>query len=120
MRDFVQQGESSVGYLSRQFSIAIIMWWLTEHIRHVSNKYQNELCKNENNAKNNTESPNAKEYISSSWLLLSIVWYLTALREHGKQSVPQKKTQSKKQKKKNRYKTWASLPPTGIIFTFGS
>ncbi len=51
--------------------------------------------------------PSGVEHESSPWVLLSIVWYLTAIREQGMKNYPVKKKRR-------------TLPRQGIIFAFAS
>lgn len=120
VRDAIVHKESPVVYLSRQYSIAIIIWWLTEYTRQTSQKQFDASFLSDGNEDGHREEIQVGENLPSSWLLLSIIWYLAALREHGKQNMPMKKTQSKKHKKNKQLKTGSLLPSTGIIFTFGS
>lgn len=108
----------TAAYDTRQVAIAIIVWWLTEYSRRTFQK-SDALLRPEH-VHTVTEDVHEEESRSTPWLLLSIIWYLAAIREHGKQSAVQKKSAGKKKSKQSYVKTYATLPPTGIIFTFGS
>ncbi len=51
--------------------------------------------------------PSGDEHRGSPWVLLSIIWYLTAIREQGMKNYPMKKKRR-------------TLPKQGIIFAFAS
>ena len=102
----------------RQITVAIIIWWLTEYSRQTFKKP--DVAPSAAHIESTVNDVNVDERVSSPWLLLSIVWYLTAIREHGKQGAVQKKQTGKKKPKQNNAKAYTLLPPTGIIFTFGS
>ncbi len=68
------------------------------------------------------EQPLANREIipTHQWVLLSIIWYLSALREQGKPGAPKKKKKATKSGNAIVLDQPVSLPASGIIFAYSS
>jgi hypothetical protein len=98
--------------------IAMILWILTEWERTASRDGMTSPIGGEVTRINRPEVSDGER--QSTWLLFAIIWYLSAIREHGKPGTVQVTKTGKKRKKKKAKKTRSFLPPSGIIFTYGS
>lgn len=116
---FTSVHSKSHEYAVKKFTAAIIVWWLTEYSRHTFNK-PFDIEGGDSGTDKRDSMIDQQESVPSSWILFSIIWYLTALREHGKQGSMNTPPVSKKQSKKSAVKQVNFLPSSGIIFTFGS
>ncbi len=105
-------------FLLRKTGIAMILWLLTEWERTVIRDGGTLPIGSEVALTGRPEVSDGEK--QSTWLLFAIIWYLSAIREHGKPGTVTKAKIGKKRKKKKMKKTRRFLPPTGIIFTYGS
>jgi hypothetical protein len=112
--------KESVQRLILEFTRAWILFMLFRHS--YIDKQQHE--KKENVifiGKTNKEEKTIHE--SSPWILLSIIWYLTMIREQGKAVIiPKKKKKNKRRGKKQRKLLWTRYPQRisqqGIIYAY--
>lgn len=114
----IVEDEQNIYMTARKLSIAIIVWWLVDFGKH--NPAVPAEAAGTPRKKNIPQEGEPNQGNEPSWLLLSIIWYLTALREHGKPShTPLKKN---KKKKKGKSTVFANVPwpSSGIIFVYGS
>lgn len=117
-RRVIKEDEQKIYLTARKLSIAIIVWWLVDFGKH-NPAVPAEMVK-VSHKKNILHEDGVDSGNEPSWLLLSIIWYLTALREHGKpSSVPVKKNKKKK-KAQAGVSGIVSWPSSGIIFVYGS
>ncbi|MFZ5535598.1 MAG: hypothetical protein ACOY3M_05620 [Patescibacteria group bacterium] len=114
----VAQAEEKATRIVKDMGIAIIVWLLVEWERTIVCESQALPAEHEVVFADTPEIPDGKK--QSSWLLFAIIWYLSALREHGKPGSFQQKKTGKKRKKKTTAKSRRFLPSSGIIFTYGS
>lgn len=112
--EVTKEEERNIYAIARKLSIAVIVWWLIDFGKH-NPVFPGEITKiaRKKNMLREKKTPFENEPL---WILFSIIWYLTALREQGNpHSVPVKKS-----KKKKGMQRIAFLPPSGIIFVYGS
>lgn len=100
------------------FTTAIIIWWLTEYSRQTPMQSSDIHIRGSREDLEVSEAWEART--PSFWLLFSIIWYLTAIREQGKHGWSKKKHVTKKTKKQHGTSLTPPLPLSGIIFTFRS
>lgn len=114
----ITEDEKKIYMTARSLSIAVIVWWLVDFGKY-NQAYPAEAVKASRNT-DTTQEFGVDAGREPSWLLLSIIWYLTALREHGKpRSTPLKKNKKKKKDKPGAAGN-VSWPSSGVIFVYGS
>ena len=113
------QYEPRVRLLTRELSVAIIVWWLIDFGKDNPIHISDQLSETEELSAD--KSPVGKEAATEiTWVLLAIIWYLSAIREHGKPKTSNKKKSGKKKTKQTNMAVGVPLPPSGVIFVYGS
>lgn len=111
--------KQEVRLLTRTLSIAVIVWWLIDFGKDLPDISQSQLRASRGVPA--VESPGEKHPgPETPWVLLAVIWYLAALREHGKPVTNTMKKAVKKKTKQTIPVLTAPLPLSGVIFVYGS
>jgi len=100
--------------LTRRWTFAVLAWWIVE------THHEKRMLPDAVSFGEGVNQPLVSKGPKPYWILLSIIWYLAAIREHGKSSHPQKKKKTKKAAIRKFPAGHVPLPPSGIIFAYGS
>ena len=84
-------------HMIKRLTFALLIWWVIRVVQREEKTYYS-VPKRETKERYETHHP---------WILLSIIWHLVAIREHGKPTAAQNQRKKKKQ-----------FPPSGIIFSY--
>lgn len=116
--DVLSEGQE-VRLLTRKLSIAVIVWWLIDFGKDIPVISRDQLPASGDRIKGEFS---VEKHVGpeSPWLLHAIIWYLSAIREHGKPAVIKKKKIVKKKTKQSDPVGVTPLPLSGVIFVYGS
>lgn len=124
--DIVRNGQETeqMAYAVRRLQFAIMMWWILMLYRQDSVRPQTESPVSPVNERQTDARGETDPQDGVPWILLTVIWQLTAIREQGK-SNPQMRKKKKKQTNPVAVSsagsvTLPSLPPNGIIFAYRS
>jgi len=116
----VPPGEREVQKLTRKLSVAVIVWWLIDFGKDIPVVSPDSLQVSGDQPAADKPPVEKHSGPEAPWLLLAIIWYLSAIREHGKPATHKKKKTVKKKTKQPDPALVAPLPPSGVIFVYGS